>query len=65
MILTTFQPTVSEPISKKMTDFNQLMLPKDLDAPFVPLQHVANVITTFKMIQINRRNCNKNFDSVV
>ena len=30
-------------------DFNQLMPPKTLDAPFVPLQHVANVI--FKMIQ--------------
>ena len=50
--MTTFQPTVSEPISKKMRkDFNQLMPPKTLDAPFVPLQHVANVIGTFKMIQ--------------
>ena len=52
MILTIIQPAVSEPISKKMTkDFNQLMPLKTLDAPFVPLQHVANVIATFKMIQ--------------
>ena len=35
------------------------------DAPIVPLQHVANVIATFKKIQINRQNCNKNFDSFV
>ena len=27
------------------------MPPKTLDAPFVPLQHVANDIGTFKMIQ--------------
>ena len=66
MILTTFQPTVSEPISNKMTKgFNQLMPPNTLDAHFVPLQHVANVIAIFKMIQINRQNCNKNFDSFV
>ena len=26
---------------------------------------IANVIATFKMIQINRQNCNKNFDSFV
>ena len=27
------------------------MPPKTLDATFVPLQHVANVIATFKMIK--------------
>ena len=63
-ILTTFQPKVTEPISKKMSkDFNQLLPPKTLEAPFLPLQHVVNVIATLKMIQINRQSCNKNFDS--
>ena len=66
MLLTKFQPNVSEPFSKKMTnDFSQLMPPKALDAPFVALQHVPNFIATFKAIQINRQNCNKNFDSFV
>ena len=61
MILTIIQPTVSEPIAKKMTkDFNQLMPLKTLDAPFVPLQHVANVNATFKMIQKTAKFATKN-----